>query len=93
MANRAITLTLESGTYTTKIPFVLAKFQNFLCIPDMDFLAIFHVFPVQRGLLNSPKPKFPVFWQRFQIPCVFPDRDIFWPFSPVFPVLLMETAP
>ena len=24
---------------------------------------------------------FPVFWQNFQIPCVFPDRDFFLPFS------------
>ena len=22
-----------------------------------------------------------MFWQNFQIPCVFPDRDLFWPFS------------
>ena len=24
---------------------------------------------------------FPMFWQNFQIPCVFPDRDFLWPFS------------
>ena len=29
------------------------------------------------GNLQLEQTKFPVFWQKFQIPCVFPDRDFF----------------
>ena len=32
------------------------------------------------GKLQLEQTKFPVFWQNFQIPCLFPDRDFFWPF-------------
>ena len=36
--------------------------------------------------LQLEQTKFPVFWQNFQIPCVFPDRDFFPSIFPVFPV-------
>ena len=41
--------------------------------------------PLESENLQLGKTKFPVFWENFQIPCVFPYRDFFWPFS-VFPV-------
>ena len=37
--------------------------------------------PLASGNLEVEQTKFPVFWQIFQIPCVFPDRELFWPFS------------
>ena len=38
-------------------------------------------FPVFSLCLDKIPCVFPVFWQNFQIPCVFPDRDFLWPFS------------
>ena len=38
-------------------------------------------FDFKSGNLQLEQPKFPVFWQNFQIPCVFPDREFLWPFS------------
>ena len=32
---------------------------------------------LESGNLQREQTKFPVFWQNFQIPCVFPDRDFF----------------
>ena len=40
-------------------------------------------YPIQSGNLQLEQTKFPVFWQNFQIPCVFPDREFFWPVFPV----------
>ena len=37
-------------------------------------------FPLESGNLQLGQTKFPVFWQHFQIPCVFPDRDFFYHF-------------
>ena len=39
-----------------------------------------------REFTNKIPCVFPVFWQNFQIPCVFPDRDFFLAIFPVFPV-------
>ena len=35
----------------------------------------------ESGNLQLEQTKFPVIWQNFQIPCVFPNRDFFLPFS------------
>ena len=40
-----------------------------------------YLLPLESGNLQLEQTKFPVFWQHFQIPCVFPDRDFFLPFS------------
>ena len=56
----------------------LSSFNKFLVI----FAAISkYLLPLELGNLLPEQTKFPVFWQNFQIPCVFPDRDYFWPFS------------
>ena len=44
--------------------------------------------PLESGNLRLDQTKFPVFWQNFQIPCVFPDRFFCVAISPVFPVFL-----
>ena len=36
--------------------------------------------PLGSGNLQLEQTQFPVFWQDFQIHCVFPDRDFFGPF-------------
>ena len=51
---------------------------------------------LESGSLQLEQTKFPVFWQNFQIPCVFPDREFFWPFSPFslcsgYPVYTLNT--
>ena len=39
-------------------------------------------FPLESGnCVHLEQTKFPVFWQHFQILCVFPDSDFFLPFS------------
>ena len=47
--------------------------------------------PLDTGNLKLGQTKCPVFLQNFQIPCVFPDRDIFWPFS-LFSLCLGDPA-
>ena len=44
------------------------------------------ILPLESGNLQLEQTKFPVFWQNFQIPCVFPDRDFSPSIFPVFPV-------
>ena len=44
------------------------------------------ILPLESGNLQLEQTKFPVFWQNFQIPYVFPDRDPPPPIFPVFPV-------
>ena len=41
--------------------------------------------PLESRNLQLEQNKFPVFWQKFKIPCVFPD-GIFFVIFPVFPV-------
>ena len=45
-----------------------------------------NLLPLESGNLQLEQTKFPVFWQNFQILCVFPDRDFFVAIFPVFPV-------
>ena len=40
-----------------------------------------YLLPLESGNLQLEQIKFPVFWQNFQIPCVFPDRDFLGSFS------------
>ena len=40
-----------------------------------------YLLPLESGNLQLEQTKFPVFWQNFQIPCVFPDRTFLGPFS------------
>ena len=43
-----------------------------------------YILPLESGKLQLEQTKFPVFnvfWQNFQIPCVFPDKESFWSFS------------
>ena len=40
-----------------------------------------YLLPLESGNLQLEQTKFPEFWQIFQIPCVFPDREFIWPFS------------
>ena len=40
-----------------------------------------YTLPLESGNLQLEQTKFPVFWQNFQIPYVFPDRELCWPFS------------
>ena len=41
--------------------------------------------PLESGNLQLEQTKFHVFWQNFQIPCVFPYRDFVVAILPVFP--------
>ena len=45
-----------------------------------------YLLPIESRNLQLEQTKFLVFWQNFQIPCVFPDRDFFGAIFPVFPV-------
>ena len=40
-----------------------------------------YLLPLESGDLQLEQTKFPVFWHNFKIPCVFPDRDFWGPFS------------
>ena len=53
-----------------------------------DFLLqiLKYLLPLESGNLQLEQTKFPVFWQIFQIPCVFPDRDFFSAIFAVFPL-------
>ena len=60
--------------------------SNFICKTDFgkckDFMANIAISCIsESGDLQLEQQQFPVFWQNLQIPCVFPDRDVFWPFS------------
>ena len=51
-----------------------------------------YLLPLGSGNLQLEQTKFPVFWQIFQIPCVFPDRESFWPCS-LFSLCSGDPAP
>ena len=52
-------------------------------------IEIYFTFSLESLNLQLEQTKFrvfPVFWQNFQIPCVFPDREFLLAIFPVFPV-------
>ena len=71
---RFVTITYTKLTWQTNP--VLIFFKNFVSLQISKYLL-----PLESGNFQLEQTKFPMFWQNFQIPCVFPDRDFFEPFS------------
>ena len=44
-----------------------------------------HLLPLESGNLQHEQTKLPVFWQNFQIACVFPEREFSFGYFPCFP--------
>ena len=61
----------------------LADLSSFITNLEIFASKIEISFTLESGNLQLEQTKFPVFWQNFQIPCVFPDRDVFGAISPV----------
>ena len=53
-------------------------FHNFICKTG-KYRNVSYI--LESGNSQLEQTKFPVFWQNFQIPYVFPDRELLWPFS------------
>ena len=53
---------------------------------DVSSLKKNYLLPLESGNLQLEQTKFPVFWQNFQIPCVFLDREFSFTIFPVSPV-------
>ena len=59
----------------------LADLSSFKQIWEFSWQISKYLLPLESGNLQLEQTKFPVFWQNFQIPCVFPDREFFGPSS------------
>ena len=67
---------------STPPPSLLKKKEIYVANIEISFIFRIRKFTT---CANQIPCAFPVFWQNFQIPCVFPDRELFLPF-PFFPV-------